>query len=282
MWKTKISPICSVEDLILKVTETANDKDYRKRFKESIPNFKHNSDLYQKYAIEGRLTDLQYSSDFRDYQVTDEEIYNLYDSGFHGRMPGREMYQEYVKKSKNIDSCPFCLNPMRKPELDHFLPRSKFKKFSMEPWNLVPSCKDCNGIKLDHWSEYPYIELFNPYFTYDMGDWLSAKLKKQNGFYVVIYYIDKSFPDPEIRHRIDYHFNLFKLNEYYSMKASVEIPSICDRLNQKQSFDERKSYLLNERKLEISRNSNSWKGLLYQELAYSNEFCKSGYKIYLP
>ncbi|WP_155737537.1 HNH endonuclease [Agrobacterium tumefaciens] len=45
-----------------------------------------------------------------------------------------------------IDRCPICgILPVR--ELDHFLPRSKYKALSIYRRNLVPLCHDCNNIK---------------------------------------------------------------------------------------------------------------------------------------
>jgi len=46
----------------------------------------------------------------------------------------------------DIDRCPICgILPVR--ELDHFLPRSKYKALSIYRRNLIPLCHDCNNIK---------------------------------------------------------------------------------------------------------------------------------------
>lgn len=278
MWATKLKPITDVGTLIEECVKSSLDAYYKKNFRQSIPSFVNNSELYKTYALAGNLTQLEKSSDFKNYVVSGDDIYNLYDSGLHGRAPGKELYNKYINESKSINNCPFCLNPMRKPELDHFMPRSKFKLFAMEPWNLVPTCKDCNGIKLNQWTKHKYVELFNPYFNIDFGNWLQAEIKEDSGSYTVIYRVNSDPNRPRIlQYRMEYHFYLYKLDFYYSQLGSGKLPSICDRLVQKSSCEERMEYLRNERDLEIAREPNSWEGLLYGAMLENQSFIEEGF-----
>ena len=83
-------------------------------------------------------------------------------------------YRAYeLIKSLNINTCPYCnrntiynlkYTNKRTSELDHFYPISKYPFFGLSFYNLIPSCKVCNKLKLDnHKKEYinPYDERFD-------------------------------------------------------------------------------------------------------------------------
>lgn len=55
----------------------------------------------------------------------------------------------------SLDTCPYCnrnyiyvltKEGKVKPEIDHFLPKSKYPYFGISFFNLIPSCQTCNGI----------------------------------------------------------------------------------------------------------------------------------------
>ena len=77
----------------------------------------------------------------------------------------KDMKGELVKRM-GVKICPYCnQNYVYSVELednkvkylgdiDHFLPRSKFKLFCLSLWNLIPSCKSCNQtFKHNNWSK---------------------------------------------------------------------------------------------------------------------------------
>jgi len=73
-------------------------------------------------------------------------------------------------KKLNIKVCPYCnINYISfsgtnkdkgiRPELDHFYPKSRYPYFAVSLYNLVPSCRNCNGLKSNSFSK----ELISPY-----------------------------------------------------------------------------------------------------------------------
>lgn len=42
--------------------------------------------------------------------------------------------------------CPYCDGDIGTPELDHYLPKSRFPLLACSPWNLIPVCRSCNDM----------------------------------------------------------------------------------------------------------------------------------------
>ncbi|UWQ48968.1 HNH endonuclease [Leisingera caerulea] len=59
--------------------------------------------------------------------------------------------------------CPYC-GANFVTDVDHFLPVSKFFKFSALTYNLVPSCHPCNKKKLSKYGDCVERSFFHPYF----------------------------------------------------------------------------------------------------------------------
>jgi hypothetical protein len=65
-----------------------------------------------------------------------------------GRMGQKFDRSQFVKtfKEENFDRvCPFCDGDLNGPEVDHWLPKSKYPALSCHPKNLVPVCHRCNA-----------------------------------------------------------------------------------------------------------------------------------------
>jgi 5-methylcytosine-specific restriction endonuclease McrA len=74
--------------------------------------------------------------------VTKEELKNVYDSRMvRGSKNARDIYD--LLSQSPFGKCPFC-GFGHTTTLDHYLPKAKYPQFSVLPFNLVPSCKDCN------------------------------------------------------------------------------------------------------------------------------------------
>ena len=81
------------------------------------------------------------------------KIFNY--TGFSQRH-GINKYSVYnLEKNLNINTCPYCnrnyIFPAkyhRTSELDHFFPQSKYPYLALSFFNLIPSCKVCNKLKL--------------------------------------------------------------------------------------------------------------------------------------
>ncbi len=124
----------------------------------------------------------------------------------------------------NIDTCPYCnrnyiyvlsKKGKVKPEIDHFLPKSKYPYFGISFFNLIPSCQTCNGKaakgELDPFDENmisPYeIEHDDFEFSYKLIS-IDA-LSPLNGKSGVTVSINKNA-------KIDGNNRVFKLSKLYS------------------------------------------------------------------
>lgn len=60
--------------------------------------------------------------------------------------------------------------------LDHFVPKTLVPGLSIDPWNLVPACSDCNHGLFDNFSEQSTEQMLYPYFVPPIGRWLTASI----------------------------------------------------------------------------------------------------------
>lgn len=81
---------------------------------------------------------------------------------------------EWLAKRLNIRTCPYCnrhytftvektdkRNSIR-PQFDHFLPKSRYPLTALCLYNLIPSCPDCNKVKLEqNLTIHPYEDSFD-------------------------------------------------------------------------------------------------------------------------
>lgn len=148
-------------------------------------------------------------------------------------------YRAYeLVKSLGVTVCPYCNRntiynitnkTKRTSELDHFYPQSKYPFFSISFYNLIPSCKVCNKIKLDNDDkEYvnPYDERFN--FNKNMKFGLhienSSFYYSENGFNFRYDY-HKKISDNE-KQRIENNLCDFELKDLYDNHKDIVLELI--------------------------------------------------------
>jgi len=108
-----------------------------------------NGSNYIINAATGELYTIQATTHNRDEdpivtaRLTKSELIKLYETYFRNSdKPGRVIYDELLAAAN--DNCPFCGGIGRPKNLDHYLPKAHFPQFSIFPYNLIPSCRDCN------------------------------------------------------------------------------------------------------------------------------------------
>ncbi len=123
---------------------------------------------------------------------------NYKEEKFYIKKDGKKIpYRAYeLIKSLNINTCPYCnrntiynlsYQKKRTSELDHFYPQSKYPFFALSFYNLVPSCKVCNKIKLDN-DDKEYINPYDERFNFNKNMKFMMKVKNstfnynENGF----------------------------------------------------------------------------------------------------
>ncbi|MCI0560599.1 MAG: HNH endonuclease, partial [Nitrososphaera sp.] len=90
--------------------------------------------------------------------------------GNSGQSFDRNRFVEMFKEENYGRVCPLCDGDMNGPEVDHWLPKSKYPALSCHPKNLVPVChrcnsRECKGEKspLDIGVPRPFDGWFHPY-----------------------------------------------------------------------------------------------------------------------
>ena len=68
-------------------------------------------------------------------------------------------------RAHKLTHCPACGEPGGPNTLDHYLPKTTYPHFSVEPHNLVPMCDACQGKKLANVGDIDHPKFFvHPYF----------------------------------------------------------------------------------------------------------------------
>jgi uncharacterized protein (TIGR02646 family) len=87
-----------------------------------------------------------------------------------GRSFDRRQFVEICQQEHYGRVCPFCDGDMNGPQVDHWMPKSKYPALSCHPKNLVPVCHRCNSreckgekVPLDTASSHPFDDWFHPY-----------------------------------------------------------------------------------------------------------------------
>ncbi len=148
--------------------------------------------LYFKIFVEGDPIELRrihqilligYEFLFEDQEIKEpfktifEKIFNYEDF----KNDGINNWNAYdLTNSINLKVCPYCNRlftytvrdrnngALTRPELDHYLPKSKYPYFSLSFFNLIPCCNICNSIKRDN--EFSSLSIFHPYLENDTGE----------------------------------------------------------------------------------------------------------------
>ena len=133
----------------------------------------------------------------------------------------------------NLYICPYCnrntiysINNGKKrtSELDHYYPQSKYPFLALSFYNLVPSCKVCNLIKLDN-DDKKYI---NPYDDrFDMNKNMKFSLNVEDSTFYhsekgfnIDYEYNKKISDDE-KNRIENNLDDFELKDLYQNHKDI-------------------------------------------------------------
>lgn len=104
------------------------------------------------------------------YEIALQDGLPVNASGATGRNFDRRQFVETCQQENYGRVCPFCDGDMDGPQVDHWLPKSKYPALVCHPKNLVPVCYRCNSreckgekVPLDMASSHPFDNWFHPY-----------------------------------------------------------------------------------------------------------------------
>lgn len=109
---------------------------FRKKYNFDVDDTSGKNDVYVKNTLEFI---------FIKHGYEDKEVF------------GKNDKMDFVNDT-HLRVCPYCgrhyifslkkrTDDYLRPEIDHFLPRSKYPMFAMSFFNLIPSCRECNGLQ---------------------------------------------------------------------------------------------------------------------------------------
>jgi len=136
-------------------------------------------------------------------------------------------YNAYkLVKDLNISTCPYCnrgtiynlqKSKGRTSEIDHFYPKEKHPYFAISFYNLIPSCKVCNKLKMEDEVEiHPYERGFKN---------TNFKLKiKDSTFYHSVNGFDLEFKSEDTK--INEQIETFKLDDLYQNHKDIVLELI--------------------------------------------------------
>ncbi len=182
--------------------------------------------------------------------------------------------------------CPYCSSPTI-TDLDHYLPRSKYKDFSIYAANLVPSCHPCNNVKRafapdDNTEQHlihPYFDTFPDEPIIEIDTTLS-----ENGGIAPVLYVPQNdeVPQTTLRARAQFQIEKFRLNTRLTEAINLFLSNhevALEAIYSTGGADKVSEYLhLTATKTAERLGQNDWHARLLFSLADNAEFCDGGFQ----
>lgn len=166
-------------------------------------------------AVVGTLTKIECEKIYAHYFVNNKK-------------PARIVYDSLLAAADG--KCPYCCGIGTPSNLDHYLPKMYYPQFSVLPFNLVPSCRDCNmGRKASTYARTKGTQVLHPYFDgncYTTDQWLFAQyIAETHASPPVIDYIviPPERWNNDQKQRVETHFKTFDLGSRFSKVASSSL-----------------------------------------------------------
>ena len=216
--------------------------------------------------------------------VTKDEFKDVYSLHMVGReKPARAIYDSLLSQAP-LGRCPFC-GYGHASTLDHYLPKTKYPQFTVLPFNLVPSCKDCNTGKSTAIATTVEGQSLHPYFDHQNfvnEQWLYAEVMQTTPATIRYFVKAPEHWDDISKARVQTHFNNFKLASRYSVEASNQLACLRDSLicyRKLLGTDGIRTHLAIEASAHGCHHSNSWQTAMFQALVASDWYCERGFEI---
>lgn len=253
--------------------ESMREGDRKEKLKNSKSEIVNVGKKYDLLAKNGKLLCLE-STKMSNAGANKDDLIFLYDDKFSKKGQIARKYYDELMLLAPYGRCPQC-GQRQVRTLDHYLPKSKYPMLSVVPYNLIPSCSDCNKDKLDEVAQIHEQETIHPYYD-DFNDeiWIKALIIEEEPISFNFYTEKPESWSEEKYSRAKNHFKVFGLNKLYKPYAAElfvsEIKWIkrvfnrCGEEIAKQEIFERIS---DEQVL----RKNNWKAAFYNAI-YLNEW----------
>lgn len=255
-----------------------NDRVKRNNFK-SIANFINTQSVgYDANANIANLYLLPASTHMTVYgSILKGDMKTLYENNMVKNKRGRKIYNKLLSLAP-LSRCPFC-GIGQVSTLDHYLPKAEFPAFTVLPYNLVASCKDCNTGKLASYATTQNAQTLHPYYdNFTTVQWLFARVLQTSPVSIEFFIncpVSLSSVDKD---RIESHFNNYKLARRFSIEAANAIADLREEFILFNSTTVQIQQELHKKFVSFSsRHTNSWETAMYQALSQNQWYCNGGY-----
>lgn len=265
MWSTA-APALSVGDAIAAVL-SGRESDLGKRLTNAAVEITEKSHVFRDAAAAGKCWELQ-GRDFQVSEITNSEMVKVYDNRF-VRGVGRYIYDDMMSRAE-LKLCPLCDYGLVST-LDHFLPKSTFAALVIDPWNLIPVCKDCNYALLADEATSAETEHIHPYFWTDSEGWLVGSLEHLDPPFIK--YSVSCPPSWSSTHkeRVINHFERLELASRYGTISATGIQEVSQGVRALLPFDSPEileSHLVEQAAALADKfGDNYWRTVMWRTLA---------------
>jgi 5-methylcytosine-specific restriction endonuclease McrA len=254
------------------------DKDLRQKVVDACANFLTNSARLQAAAADDKLHQAT-ASDYPVERLSRDNLLWLYDAQLsRKRRPGHEIYDKIMVNAP-FGLCVYCHHSVA-TTLDHFIPKTIIPSLSIDPWNLVPACSDCNHGLLDAFSDQPAEEMLHPYFIPSIGRWLTASIDHAHPVTVRFAATPDASLAPELQARIRYQFDRLRLGPLYSVLCSGELVGVSRTLSSLlggAAPGEISAYLSESALPWLKTDQNDRRAIMFEALAADQWYRAGGY-----
>jgi len=197
------------------------------------------SDLSESLNFDGNLK----SKSIEETEILQDlkKIFKYSTFSSSGFQSGDIQYSGNVLVQKiNLSTCPYCnrntiysIKKQRRTfDLDHFYPQSKYPFFALSFYNLIPSCKVCNQIKLDN-DNKEYINPYDRRFNFNKNMKFNLKIEgatfgySTDGFKICCKISNDMLHEEE--QRIQNNIDDFELEDLYQNHKDIVLELIQKR-----------------------------------------------------
>lgn len=278
MWSVSPPPV-SAEQAARWSVHRINDADRAKRVRAVFAEFTENSEELQRKARTHQMARVL-GSPPQITDVSDDELKWLYNAqvGMKGRPAYKEVYERMLAIAR-AGLCSYCQYGRAKT-LDHFVPKKLVPALSIDPWNLIPSCFDCNHELRENFSEDDNEQFLHPYAMPPVGRWLKARVVRADPMAVTYTAEPNASLDPGIAARIKNQFGRLKLASMYTVASAPELMELSRMLQREfgsgNPGDVRASLARDALALQ-EVDLNGRRGAMYEALSSDDWFCEEGY-----
>ncbi|TFD75455.1 hypothetical protein E3T54_12065 [Cryobacterium sp. Sr8] len=278
MWSVS-PPAISIKETAQACARGTSDGTLAKRLLAARPSLESNN-LAFRGSIASHEMHLIEESDYSVPGVSAAEIKWMYTNHF-ARLghPARKLYEKLIGAAPE-GLCCYCQYGQAKT-LDHFVPQNHAGTLSIDPWNLVPACEQCNHKLQAKWGTTAADQMLHPYDMPALGRWLRGIVASHDPIEIAFSIDPLALHETELQDRMVNEFDSLGLAAMYAVVSAGDI-SIARRYlirNYKAADDDEsvRAHLLEAAGDAFAVDENSRRGVVLEALAQSAWFCAGGY-----